>query len=158
MLDFCKNFYFFIRTIGKSFQSILLLAMRIYWGGSLVLTGWGKLHNISAVSDYFASLSIPFPLFNAYLIGTIECVCGFCLLIGLASRLVSIPLICVLLGALLTANRDAVINAWNDPQNLIVQLPFNYLLTALIVFAFGPGKVSIDYLILKLFFPHQKDN
>jgi putative oxidoreductase len=130
--------------------------MRLYWGGSLVLTGWGKLHNISAISDYFSNLGIPLPTINAYLVGTIELVGGFCLLTGLASRLAAIPVIGVLIGAFLTEHRAALLNAWNNPQNLITQLPFNYLLTALIVLAFGPGKVSIDYLIQKYFYPKDK--
>jgi putative oxidoreductase len=150
MINCCKKFYLTIISLGTYFQSILLLAMRLYWGGSLVISGWGKLHHIANVSEYFASLNIPFPMLNAYLVGTIEFVGGICLLIGLASRLISIPLICVLVGALLTEHREALLNAWNDPQTLINQLPFNYLLTALIVFAFGSGKISVDYLIQKL--------
>lgn len=157
MLSSCKSCYLTIRSFGTVLQSILLLAMRIYWGGSFLLTGWGKWHNISAISDYFSSLGIPFPTLNAYLVGSIECVGGFCLLIGLASRLASIPLICVMVGALLTEHHEALMNAWNDPQNLITQLPFNYLLTALIVLAFGPGKISVDFLIQKLFFPPSKE-
>ena len=48
-----------------------------------------------------------------------------------------------LFGAFLTEHREALLNVWNDPQNLIVQLPFNYLLTALIVLAFGPGIILL---------------
>jgi len=151
MSELCKIFYLMIISVGNSLQPILLLAMRIYWGGSLILTGFGKLSNISAISEYFFSLSIPFPTINAYLVGSIELVGGFCLFIGLASRLASIPVICILIGALLTEHRAALLNALNDPQNLIIQLPFNYLLTALIVLAFGPGKISIDFLIEKFF-------
>jgi putative oxidoreductase len=152
MSELGKIFYLMIISIGNSLQPILLLAMRIYWGGSLILTGFGKLYNISAISEYFFSLNIPFPTINAYLVGSIELVGGFCLFIGLASRLASIPVICILIGALLTEHREALLNALNDPQNLIIQLPFNYLLTALIVLAFGPGKISIDFLIEKFFF------
>jgi putative oxidoreductase len=155
MSSFCKNFYLIIISVGNSLQSILLLAMRIYWGGSLILSGLGKLYNISASSEYFFSLNIPFPTINAYLVGSIECVGGFCLFIGLASRLASIPVICILIGALLTEHREALINALNDPQNLIIQLPFNYLLTAFIVLAFGPGKISIDFLIKKFFIKNE---
>jgi putative oxidoreductase len=147
-----KKFYLMLIAFGNILQSFLLLTMRLFWGGSLVLTGWGKLHNIPAISQYFSSLNIPFPTINAYLVGSIELVCGFCLLIGLASRLASIPVICVLIGALVTEHRVALLNTWNDPQNFIIQLPFNYLLTALIVLAFGPGKISIDYLIQKFVF------
>lgn len=152
MKTFCENFYASLTSCGRGFQSILLLAMRLYWGGSLVISGWGKLHNLAGVSEYFASLNIPLPTLNAFLVGSIECFGGFFLLIGLASRLVSLPIIGILIGALLTEHREALINAWQDPQQLINQLPFNYLLTALIIFAFGPGKLSVDFLIQKLFY------
>ena len=151
-----SNCYHMLISIGTIVQSILLLAMRIYWGGSFLLTGWGKWHNIPSISDYFSSLNIPFPTFNAYLVGSIELIGGFCLLIGLASRLVSIPLIVIMVTALFTEHREALVNAWDDPQNLITQLPFNYLLTALIVFAFGPGKISADFLIQKIWFSKLK--
>jgi putative oxidoreductase len=158
MLYRVKKFYSVLITIAEFFQSILLLAMRLYWGGSLVLTGWGKLHSISNVRDYFASLNIPFPLFNAYLVGTIECVCGLCLFLGLASRLVTLPIMGVLIGALVTEHRAALLNVWNNPQSFINQLPFNYLLTAFIVFAFGSGKISFDFLIQRLFYSSSKKN
>ena len=151
MLGLFKNFYVMLICVGNSLQSFLLLAMRMYWGGSLASTGFGKLLDISPISEYFSSLGIPFPTINAYLVGSIEGVCGCCLFIGLASRLASIPIICVLMGAYLTEHRQALLHAWSDPQNFIFQLPFNYLLTALIVFAFGPGKLSIDFLIQKFF-------
>ena len=63
-----KKFYLMIIFFGKSLQSPLLLAMRIYWGGSLASAGLGKLYDISAISLYFSSLSIPFPTINAYLV------------------------------------------------------------------------------------------
>lgn len=158
MTRFFYNFYNALISCGTFFQSILLLAMRLFWGGSFMISGWGKLHHISSVSDYFSSLGIPFPTINAYLSGGTELICGFCLLIGLASRLTTLPLIIVMIVALLTEHHAATINAWQDPQNFINQLPFNYLLTALIVFAFGPGKISADFLIQKLFFsPSESD-
>ena len=147
MAGFCKNAYCRLTAVGNCFQSFLLLAMRLYWGGSFMLSGWGKWHHVSAIGDYFATLGIPFPLVNAYLVSSIECIGGICLLFGLASRLICIPLICVMMGALLTEHRAALLNTLQDPEQLIAQLPFNYLLTALIVFAFGPGKISVDYLI-----------
>lgn len=149
-------FYDFLILTGTWFQSLLLLAMRVYWGSSLMQSGWGKLHHIANISDYFSSLHIPYPTLNAYLVGGIECGGGFCLLIGLASRLAAIPVICVLTGAFLTEHYEALMNAWEDPQNLIVQLPFNYLLMALIVFAFGPGNLSIDFLLQKFFFAKEQ--
>jgi putative oxidoreductase len=157
-MKFFESFYRSLITVGRYFQSILLLAMRLYWGGSLVISGLGKLQNASAVAEFFASLNIPYPLVNAYLVGSIELIGGLCLFIGFASRLASLPLISVLTVALLTEHKEALFNALNDPLTFIHQLPFNYLLTAFIVFAFGPGKLSVDYLIQKFFYPADKKN
>jgi putative oxidoreductase len=53
--------------------------------------------------------------------------------------------------AYFTAHHEALINIFNDPKAFVDQPPFNFLLTALIVFAFGPGAISVDG-ILKRFF------
>jgi putative oxidoreductase len=147
MITSCKAAYCRLISIGDCLQAFLLLAMRLYWGGSLMLAGWGKVQHIGSTSDFFASLGIPFAFVNAYLVGYIELVGGACLVLGFASRLVCIPIMCVMLVALLTAHQPALINALQAPKELIAQPPFTYLLTVLIVFAFGPGKISVDYLI-----------
>lgn len=35
-------------------QSPFLLAVRLYWGWQLIQSGWGKLHNLPKVTDFFA--------------------------------------------------------------------------------------------------------
>lgn len=151
-MTFIEAVYLKIIKIGEFIQSILLLAMRLFWGGSLMFAGWGKLQDMSTVIDFFHSLAIPFPILNAYFVSYIECLGGFCFLIGLASRLVSIPLMCVMFGAIFFTHPEALANAWDEPQKLIDQAPFNYLFATLIVFAFGPGKISVDGVIKQLFF------
>jgi putative oxidoreductase len=151
MINGIKKCYEALISCGTVLQSLLLLAMRLYWGGSFALSGWGKLHHIEGVSGYFASLGIPFPTLNAYFVGGMEFIGGLCLLLGFASRLAAIPLIVIMIVALLTEHYEALINAFSDPQTFIRQYPFNYLLTALIVLAFGPGKISVD-AVLKRFF------
>ena len=42
-----------------------LLWVRLYWGIPLMLNGWGKLHNLPRVTEFFASLGIPLPGVNA---------------------------------------------------------------------------------------------
>jgi DoxX len=71
-------------------KSPLLLALRLYFFWQLFLTGQGKLSNIGKVSEFFASLHIPLPTLNAYFIGSLECFGGLLLIIGLASRPLSL--------------------------------------------------------------------
>ncbi len=42
-------------------QSPLLLFVRLYWGWQLAQSGWGKLHHLSNVREYFATLGLPMP-------------------------------------------------------------------------------------------------
>ncbi|MDR3624380.1 MAG: DoxX family protein [Chlamydiales bacterium] len=150
-MHFLLKSYAGIVFLGNKFQTVLLLLLRLYWGPAFFISGLGKFGNISNVIDFFASLNIPYPAFSAYLTAGIECVGGLCLLFGLLSRLAAIPLVVITLSAMLTDNISEVKNVLNDPQNLISQLPFSFFLVALIIFSFGPGKWSLDYLFKKRF-------
>lgn len=151
-----KNLYEGLIAAGSHLQSLLLLAMRLFWGYGFFISGWGKFQNISKVIDFFKDLGIPFAEFNAYLASGVECIGGLMLLIGLGSRLVSIPLAFTMVVALLTAHSDAVEHIIQDPEALVRQPPFNYLLTCVIIFAFGPGAFSLDFLLDKRFHRGEK--
>jgi putative oxidoreductase len=69
------------------------------------------------------------------------------LIVGLASRLTAIPITVVMAVAYLTADLEAVTGIFSDPDRLVKADPFPYLISALIVMAFGPGKFSVDALI-----------
>ena len=120
-------------------------------GYRFFLSGWGKLHNIDHVVEFFQELGIPFPEANAYLAAGVECIGGLLLLVGLGTRLVSIPLAFTMVVALLTAHWDVVAHIFQDPDTFILQAPFSYLLICLIMFAFGPGAISVDALLEKFF-------
>lgn len=139
-------------TIGNALQSVFLLAMRLFWGWHLFQFGLGKLHDIPSFATGLANLGFPLPVMQAYIGATIECVGGLCLLLGFASRLMAIPVIVMMAIAYWTAHRESILALFSDPNQFIEQAPFLYLLTALIVFVFGPGKISIDYLIQRFIF------
>ena len=141
------RFYEGIIRAGECISSYFLLAIRLFWGYQFFITGYGKLQNIPKVAGYFQSLGIPFAEANAYTVGSIEMVGGLLLIVGLASRLISIPLICVLLTAYATAHQAALLNIFNDPDTFLSQPPFHFLMMLLVVFCFGPGKFSLDYLL-----------
>src|SRR5580692_9438191 len=68
-------------------QSPFLLFVRLYWGWQLVQSGWGKLHHLSNVTDFFTSLNLPMPAQTALAISCLEFFGGIVLAIGLLSRL-----------------------------------------------------------------------
>jgi len=132
---------------GAVLQSPFLLALRLYFFWQLFLTGKGKLENIGKVTEFFASLGIPLPTLNAYFIGSLECFGSLLLIIGLASRPLSLLIVISMTVAYLTADFEAVSNIFIDPDEFVKADPFPFLLTALIVFVFGHGRFSVDALL-----------
>ncbi len=128
-------------------QCPLLLAMRLYWGWAFFQTGKGKLMNLDRTTGFFESLHIPMPHLNAIIAGSTECFGGLLLLLGLGARLVSIPLIFTMIIAYVTADSEALHAIFSYPDKFVSATPFQFLLTALIVLAFGPGRISLDWLI-----------
>ncbi|MEP7014101.1 MAG: DoxX family protein [Verrucomicrobiota bacterium] len=128
-------------------QSLLLLVIRFYWGWGFFETGKGKLMGLDKVTQFFQGLGIPFPHEQAILAGATECVGGLLLLVGLASRLISVPLTIILTVAYLTADIDKVKMLFSDPDKFVTADEFLFLYTVIVVFVFGPGKFSLDWLI-----------
>jgi putative oxidoreductase len=148
----CIKAYRGLIQLGKAFKHLLLLALRLYWGFVFFMAGWGKLHNIPNVTEFFQSLNIPLPGLNAYIASSIECFGGLLLLIGLGSRLVAIPLAIVMIVALTTVHTGGLQMIWDDPDTFLKELPVSFLMVALIVFAVGPGMFSVDGLLKRFFF------
>jgi len=149
MICVSRNAYAWLVKAASLLQSPLLLVVRLYWGWQFFQTGKGKLMNHEKVTDFFQSLHIPMPSVNAYLAGTTECLGGLLLLIGLGSRLVSLPLIFVLGIAYITAESEALKSFFNDPDKFTGATPFLFLVACVMVLVFGPGKFSIDWLLAK---------
>ena len=138
--------------LGSLLKSPLLLLLRLFFGLSFMTHGWQKLMNIPQTAESFAQLNIPMPLHQAYLVGSVEFFCGLLLAIGLASRLAAIPLATTMIVAFITAHFDSLSAIFTDPSRFIAEPAFNYLLTALLVLAFGPGRFSVDHLLERRFF------
>ena len=44
---------------ASSLQSVLLLAVRLYWGWQFMQTGWGKLHHLDKVTHSSPAWAFP---------------------------------------------------------------------------------------------------
>ncbi|MFZ4763318.1 MAG: DoxX family protein [Roseimicrobium sp.] len=130
-------------------QSPFLLLVRLYWGWAFFETGKGKLMSLEQTTDFFTSLGLPMPGVNAVMAGATECFGGLLLLVGLGSRLVSVPLAFTMVVAYLTADLEVVKNIFADADAFLEAAPFQFLFAAVLVLAFGPGKLSIDHLIAR---------
>ena len=103
--------------------------------------------NLEKPTEFFQSLGIPFPHAQAMLAGATESFGGLLLLAGFCSRLVSIPLMILLSVAYLTADFDKVKMIFSNPDKFLTADEFLFLFAVVLVFVFGPGKFSIDWLI-----------
>lgn len=131
-------------------QSIFLLFIRVYWGLQLAQNGWGKLHHLDKVTEYFQSINTPSPGMTAHAVAVLEFVGGILLLSGLASRFISALLTVNLIGAYWFGDHDALLSFFSDPGKFYAADPFTFLFVAVIVLLFGPGYLSLDALIRKL--------
>lgn len=145
-LRIMDRLYGWLISIGSNLQSLFLLYMRLVWGHQFFYAGAAKLTHIDVVAQFFTSLNLSHPTGLAYTVAVIEAIGGICLFFGFASRLIAIPLVIVMTSALSIAHREAFaqFHFLFDPSILVHQAPYPYLLTALLVFVFGPGRVSID--------------
>jgi putative oxidoreductase len=147
LIQFLRKNYLLLSSLLDYLRSPFLLALRVYFFWQLMLTGFGKLNNLGKVSEFFASLNIPFPAANAAIAGFFEAFGGLFLIIGLASRLTAIPIVFFLSVAYLTADFEAVTKIFSDPDKFVKADPFPFLIAALVVLVFGPGKISVDALL-----------
>lgn len=142
-----RNYVEKFENLASYLQTPLLFVLRFYWGFSFARTGWGKLMHLDRTVGFFTDLGIPAPKLNAIMAGSTECFGGALLLVGLGSRLVSVPLAGTMAVAYLTADREALVAIFSDTDKFVSAAPFQFLLTVVIVLAFGPGKLSLDHLL-----------
>jgi putative oxidoreductase len=139
---------------GNYMQSIFLLAFRLCWGWQFFVSGRGKFAHHIDTADFFTSLHLPFPDATAWFVSGVEAIGGLLLILGLASRLVGLTLTFNMLVAYVSVEeeRNTLFNVFKDPDAFLSSDPFFFLLTAIIVFCFGPGLISADALLKKLVF------
>jgi putative oxidoreductase len=117
-----------------------LLALRIVGGFfMLYLHGWQKLQNYAAMAPNFAD---PFgigPVPSFWLVIFAEVVCAFFVLLGIATRWVSIPL------AITMAVAGFMIHAADPLKGK--ELAFVYLLIYVALVCLGGGRIGLDNLV-----------
>ena len=140
--------YAWFLKILNLLQSPFLLLIRGYWGWQFLQSGIGKFNHIEKVISFFTDLGIPAPTLNAYCNASLETIGGLLLILGLASRLIAVPLTINMIVAYITADREALTSFFSEPAKFFAADPFPFLLVSLLILLFGPGKLSLDTLIL----------
>jgi len=122
------------------------LLMRLFVGYFFLESGWGKIHNLDSFTQRFTEWGIPAPAFNAALSGWTEFLGGALIVVGLGTRLVSVPMFINMLVATLTVKLKKV-SGLDDFVELDEPL---YALSFFWLFFSGPGLVSLDHLLDKV--------
>lgn len=137
--------------LASLLKSPFLLAVRLYWGWQLVQSGWGKLHHLDRVTEFFASLNLPAPGVTAHFVSGLELVGGIALILGLGARLFGLVLTVNMLVAYWTADRDALTAFFSDPGKFYNADPYTFLFAALMVLIFGAGLFSMDAVLERVY-------
>ncbi|WP_114748600.1 DoxX family protein [Pleomorphovibrio marinus] len=133
-----KQLFFSNRPIATD---IALLLLRVGSGLMLLTHGWGKITNFSERLNSFADPIGLGPALSLQLVIFAEFFCAIFLALGLMSRAVLIPLLINMAVITFIVHGD-------DPFNK-QELPLFFFISFLVLFLTGPGKFSIDNLILK---------
>jgi len=144
-----------IQTVHSIRDHALGLLHRLAWIGPLLVrltlgvvftvTGWGKLHSLDNVTNFFASLNIPAPGFQAAFVSSIEFAGGLLLIAGLGTRIVSALLIGVMTVAILTAKLPDL----HGVVDLANTIELTYLVMFVWLVVSGAGAASLDHLIAR---------
>ena len=130
--------FLFLQYCREKLVSLLILAVRVFFGVMFFTHGLQKMMNFSVLSDSFPSVLG----FGSYTTLMVSIFCEFCcslfLIAGLLHRLVLIPMIVTMAVAFFDIH-DAMM-----PEG---ELALIYLIVFIILFFTGPGRYSFDYLI-----------
>ena len=129
--------------IGTALDWLPPTVARLTVGLVFFQSGWGKLHDLAKVTDYFTELGLPAPAFQATLASTTEFVCGALLLAGLATRFAAVPLMITMIVALRTALWSQI----DSLGSLFGLAEFLYFVLLLWLSTSGAGPLSLDWLI-----------
>lgn len=152
----------------EKLEDIPLLFLRVILAYTFYSPAMTKFSAIEQTASFFEYLGIPLPLFNAYLAAGTELLGAILLTLGLLTRLVSVPLLIILIVAIATvhgANGFNVIlpgSEWNDPYvngvavkgTVVVlqngyEMVMYYMAMLMILATKGAGRLSLDHLFFK---------
>ena len=131
------------RRIGGALGWFSPALARLTVGMVFLQSGWGKLHDLEKVTNYFTQLGLAAPAFQARLVSTTEFVCGSLVLVGLATRFAVVPLIVVMCVAIRTALWEQV----DGLGSLVGLTEFAYIALLVWLGTNGAGPVSLDGLV-----------
>jgi uncharacterized membrane protein YphA (DoxX/SURF4 family) len=92
----------------------------------------------------FIKIGLPAPEVLAYLVASIEVLCGILILVGLITRIGAIPLIVIMLVAMMSTKVPILVNDGFWQMAHAARTDFSMLLGSLFLFLNGGGTYSLD--------------
>ncbi len=126
-------------------KDIPLLLMRLILAYGFFNPGMMKWRNMDGIISWFGDMGLPFPALNAYLAASTEVGGAVLLLLGFGTRIISIPLMIVMLVAIFSVHLS---NGFEAGDNGF-EIPVYYLIMLFTLFVYGGGKISLYGLIKK---------
>lgn len=123
-------------------NSVIVLVGRILLSAIFILSGFGKLTDISGTAAYFAMFHLPATTLFAVGAGLVEFFGGLAILIGFQTRIAAWVLALFSIATALIAHMN-----WADMMQLI-NFQKNLAITGgfLLLAVYGPGVLSVDAL------------
>ena len=143
-MKFLEFYYKRLKNIEK-LKDIPLLLIRLVLAYGFYVPAKMKWSDINSIIEWFKSLNVPAPALNAYLAASTEAAGVVLLVLGLGTRIISIPLMAVMLVAIKTVHWS---NGFEAGENGF-EIPLYYLIMLLVLLVYGPGKISFDNFIEK---------
>jgi len=140
-----KTLYPFTRNLLSYGQSLSLLLARFAVAYGFYEPAMQKWSDIGAIATWFGSMGIPFPTLNAYMAASTELLGVILLTLGLFTRIISIPLMVVMVVAITTVH---LVHGFSAGENGF-EIPMYYMLFLAIFASHGAGKFSLDYLLFE---------
>lgn len=138
-------FYKKVAVLFSKFQSFSLLAVRLVLAYGFFEPAMHKIKDIHSFASFLDSLGIPLPLLQAYMVMATEALGVVLPVLGLFVRLISLPLMVVMLVAVFLVHLPGGFSAANNG----FEIPLYYLLFLMVLAVFGAGKFSLDYLLFE---------
>ena len=133
------------KNVLQNFQSASLLLARLAVAYGFYEPAVNKWKDIDGIASWFGSIGIPMPTLNAYMAASTEAIGVILLTIGLFTRLISVPLMVIMVVAITTVHLAHGFSAGDNG----FEIPLYYMLFLFIFASHGAGKFSVDYFLFE---------
>lgn len=143
VVEQAKRLIVTVTGLAEKLRDLPPLFFRLILAYGFIGPGLEKAKHFSATAEWFGSLGIPFPTLNLAMAISTEIGGSVLLLLGLATRFISVPMSFVMVVAIATVHWR---NGFAAGDNGF-EIPFYYMLMLFSLIATGGGRLSLDHLI-----------